>query len=113
MIRGVLFDLDGTLADTEPIQWRSYRQVLEPFGVDIGMEEYRIRWIAADGGAEYACERYRLPIDVAELRRRKTVAYRALIAEGVAPCPAYSLPDTPEKLRIINICSGNTFKFCH
>jgi HAD superfamily hydrolase (TIGR01509 family) len=87
VIRGVLFDLDGTLADTEPIQWRSYRQVLEPFGVDVGMEEYRVRWIAADGGAQYACERYRLPIDVAELRRRKTVAYRALIAEGVAPCP--------------------------
>ena len=87
MIRGVLFDLDGTLADTEPLQWRAYRQVLEPFGVDVDMEEYRVHWIAAEGGAEYACETYRLPIDAAELRRRKAAAYRALIAEGVAPCP--------------------------
>jgi HAD superfamily hydrolase (TIGR01509 family) len=87
VIRGVLFDLDGTLADTEPLQWQSYRQVLAPFGVDVGMEEYRVHWIAVDGGAEYACERYRLPIDAGELRRRKMAAYRTLIAEGVAPCP--------------------------
>ena len=86
MIRGILFDLDGTLADTEPLQWRAYRRALEPFGVDVGMEEYRVHWIAAEGGAEYACERYRLPIDAAELRRRKMTAYRTLIADGVAPC---------------------------
>jgi HAD superfamily hydrolase (TIGR01509 family) len=87
VIQGILFDLDGTLADTEPIQWRAYRQVLEPFGVDVGMEEYRVHWIAVDGGADYACEKYALPIGADELRRRKGVAYRALIAAGVAPCP--------------------------
>jgi HAD superfamily hydrolase (TIGR01509 family) len=87
VIHAVLFDLDGTLADTEPLQWRAYRQVLEPFGVDVGMEEYRVHWIAADGGAEYACEQYALPIDAEELRRRKAVAYRGLVAAGVAPCP--------------------------
>ena len=87
MIRGVLFDLDGTLADTEPLQWEAYRNVLRPFGVEIGMEEYRRRWIAVDGGAEYACATYGLPIDAAELRHRKTIAYRALIAAGVAPRP--------------------------
>jgi HAD superfamily hydrolase (TIGR01509 family) len=87
VIRGVLFDLDGTLADTEPLQWEAYRRVLRPFGVEIGMEEYRRRWIAVEGGAEYACAAYRLPIDAAELRRRKTFAYRALIAAGVAPRP--------------------------
>jgi HAD superfamily hydrolase (TIGR01509 family) len=86
VIRGILFDLDGTLADTEPLQWRAYRQALEPFGVDVDMDEYRVHWIAAEGGAEYACEKYALPIDAGELRRRKAIAYRALIADGVAPC---------------------------
>ena len=87
MIRGVLFDLDGTLADTEPLQWEAYRRALAPFGVDVDMEEYRRRWIAVDGGAEYACATYGLPIDAAELRRRKTLEYHALIAARVAPRP--------------------------
>ncbi len=87
MIRGVLFDLDGTLADTEPLQWEAYRSVLRPFGVDVGMEEYRRHWIAVEGGAEYACRTYRLPIDVAELRARKAVAYRALLEGAITPRP--------------------------
>lgn len=87
MIRGVLFDLDGTLADTEPLQWEAYRGVLLPFGVDVGIDEYRRHWIAVEGGAEYACRTYRLPIDAAELRARKAVAYRALLDGAIAPRP--------------------------
>ena len=87
MIRGILFDLDGTIADTEPIQWEAYRRALAPFGVDVGLEEYRRHWIAVEGGAEYAVRSYRLPIDAAALRAQKTVAYHALIQAGVAPRP--------------------------
>ena len=86
MIRAVLFDLDGTLADTERIQWQSYRDVLLGYGVDIGMEEYRLHWIAVDGGPEYACRTYRVPITPAELRERKSVRYRELIQGDVPPC---------------------------
>ncbi|MGH7893893.1 MAG: HAD family hydrolase [Candidatus Binatia bacterium] len=87
MIRGVLFDLDGTLADTEPIQWQAYRRALLPLGVDVGIDEYRRHWIAIEGGAEYACRTYGLPIDPDELRARKAAQYRALIASGVPPRP--------------------------
>jgi HAD superfamily hydrolase (TIGR01509 family) len=87
VIRGVVFDLDGTLADTERLQWAAYRRVLEEFGVDVGLEEYRRHWIAVEGGSEYACETYRLPITAAELRARKATAYRALIEQGVQAIP--------------------------
>jgi HAD superfamily hydrolase (TIGR01509 family) len=87
VIQGVLFDLDGTLADTEPIQWEAYRRALRPFGVDVDVETYRRRWIAVAGGAEWACRTFGLPIGPAELRARKTVEYHALIAAGVAPRP--------------------------
>jgi len=87
VIRGVLFDLDGTLADTEPIQWQAYRRALLPFGVDVGVDEYQREWIAREGGAEYACRTYGLPIDAAELRARKNALYRELIAAGVAARP--------------------------
>jgi HAD superfamily hydrolase (TIGR01509 family) len=87
VIRGVLFDLDGTLADTERLQWQAYRRVLLDYGVDVGLEEYRVRWIAVDGGPEYACSTYALPFGPLELRARKTAVYRTLIRGGVQPMP--------------------------
>ena len=87
MIRAVIFDLDGTLADTEPLQHEAYNRVLRSFGVEVDMEEYRRHWIAIEGGPEYACRTYRLPITPAELKARKAVAYRSLIDAGVQPMP--------------------------
>ncbi len=87
MVRGVIFDLDGVIADTERLQWQAYRRVLGEFGVDVGMEEYRRHWIAGGFGPEYACRTYRLPITPDELRARKAPAYVALLHEGVALCP--------------------------
>ena len=87
MIRAVLLDFDGTLVDTERLQWRSYQQALAPFGVIVGLEEYRRHFIRAAGGADWACRRYALPVAPDELRERKAVAYRALIPGDVLPCP--------------------------
>jgi HAD superfamily hydrolase (TIGR01509 family) len=86
VIRAVCFDLDGTLVDTERLQWQAYRDVLLPFGVDIGLEEYRRHWIAVPGGAEYAQARYGLAVQPAELKRLKERHYRTLIPYAVAPC---------------------------
>jgi HAD superfamily hydrolase (TIGR01509 family) len=87
VIRAVLFDLDGVLADTEPLQWMAYRRVLLGFGVDVGIEEYRRRWIATGHGPEYACRTYRLPITPEELRARKAREYRALLEGDVVARP--------------------------
>jgi HAD superfamily hydrolase (TIGR01509 family) len=84
-ILGVCFDLDGTLVDSERLQWEAYRRVLADHGVDIGLDEYRRHFIAVAGGAEYACRRYGLPFDAATLRARKGAVYHELIAAGVPP----------------------------
>jgi HAD superfamily hydrolase (TIGR01509 family) len=86
-IGAILFDLDGTLADTERIHWQSFRAVLLEYGVDIGLEEYRRHFISADGGPEYACRTYGLPITANEMRARKGPIYRSRIAAGVGPMP--------------------------
>jgi HAD superfamily hydrolase (TIGR01509 family) len=87
VIRGVLFDLDGVIADTERLQWAAYREVLRPLGVDVGLEEYRRQWIATGAGPEYACRTYGLDVTPDELRARKSRVYRELLRAGVAPCP--------------------------
>jgi len=86
-IRGVLFDLDGVLADTERLHWTAYRRVLQEFGVDVGLEEYGAQWTSTGRGPEYACRTYRLPLTPDELRARKAPVYLALLQAGVAACP--------------------------
>jgi HAD superfamily hydrolase (TIGR01509 family) len=87
MIRAVLFDFDGTLVDTERLQWAAYNTALAPFGVQVGLEEYRKRFIRVAGGAEWICRRYALPLAPGDLRRRRTAAYRALVPHAVEACP--------------------------
>lgn len=86
MIRALLLDFDGTLVDTEHLQWLAYQRALAPFGVPVGMEEYRRHFIRAAGGSEWACRRYALPLAPHELRERKAATYRALIPQEVRPC---------------------------
>jgi HAD superfamily hydrolase (TIGR01509 family) len=86
MLHAVLLDFDGTLVDTEHLQWLSYQQALAPFGVPVGMEEYRRHFIRAAGGSDWVGRRYALPVAPAELRERKASAYRALIPHEVRPC---------------------------
>jgi len=87
VIRGVIFDLDGVVADTERLQWAAYREVLGAFGVDVGLEEYGRHWIAGGFGPEYACRTYALPLTPDELRARKAPVYQAMLHEAVAACP--------------------------
>jgi len=86
VIRGVIFDLDGVIADTEPLQWQAYRRVLAEVGVDIGLEEYRRAWIATGTGPEYAQQKYGLAITPDEIKTRKARVYLKLVHEGVSPC---------------------------
>jgi HAD superfamily hydrolase (TIGR01509 family) len=83
----VVFDLDGVLADTEPLHWTAFREVLLELGADVGIEEYRRRFISHGGGPEYACEAYRLPLTADALRARKQPRYLALLRRGVPARP--------------------------
>jgi HAD superfamily hydrolase (TIGR01509 family) len=85
--RGILFDLDGVLADTERLHWTAYRALLGEYGLDIPLEEYRHRFIAEGGGPEWACRHYRLPLTPEELRGRKAPRYRALLEADLRERP--------------------------
>lgn len=81
--RGVIFDLDGVVIDSEGLQYRAYSRVLEPFGVQVSREEYGREWIAAGRGAEYAVRTYHLPISADELKARKNPVYRELLEREI------------------------------
>ncbi len=84
---GVIFDLDGVIVDTEPLQHRAYNAVLQQFGVSVDQEEYGREWIAAGRGPEYAVRTYRLPIAAEALKRLKEPVYHELLRAQVTLMP--------------------------
>lgn len=84
---GVIFDLDGVIVDSEPLQHQAYNTVLERFGIRVEAEEYGREWIAAGRGPEYAVRTYGLPLTPDELRRLKDPVYQALLHEAVTLVP--------------------------
>lgn len=88
-LRGVVWDLDGTLADSSEYHWLSWQDVLAAEGVPITREEFHAtfgwrnseilkRWLG-DGAT---------PERIARIGDGKEEAYRALLrAGGIEPLP--------------------------
>ena len=86
MIRAVIFDLDGTLVETEPLHFVLFNQVLRLDGIEIGFEDYTTRLIGLNDRDCFAAvlrENRKDASDdhVAKLIARKTVVYQAMVAE--------------------------------
>jgi beta-phosphoglucomutase len=48
MIKAIVFDFDGVLADSEPLHLRVYQELLEPAGVRLTAADYYARYLGYD-----------------------------------------------------------------
>ena len=83
MLRAVVFDFDGVLADSEPLHFRAYRDVLGEEGITLAEADYYAKYLgyddvgafaamAADRGLDWSAER------IDELVERKARGMEAL-----------------------------------
>jgi beta-phosphoglucomutase len=83
----LLFDLDGTLVDTDPLHLAAIRDVFAPFGVAVDDETYATRIMGQSNAAIGAAF---LPDESVETRRavldRKEALFRAALSDA-APRP--------------------------
>jgi beta-phosphoglucomutase len=85
-IRAMIFDLDGTLADTEQFHFHAFNAVLRPHGIELSREDYFSRLTGYDDRDCFMLllREHRQRVDAAlidELIARKTAIYQASIAE--------------------------------
>ena len=86
MIRAVIFDLDGTLADTEGLHFACFNEALRAEGIEIPRDDYYARLIGFNDHDCFAAvlQEHRRGADealIAELTARKSVVYQRMLAE--------------------------------
>jgi HAD superfamily hydrolase (TIGR01509 family) len=106
----LIFDFDGTIAETTPLHARAFEETLAPFGVAIDYpsiaglktQDAISRCLATEGRRE---EDFDLPTLVAEKQRRA----RELIAEQLAPIPGVEtfLVRARSRYRMALVTSGS------
>jgi len=93
----VIFDMDGVLADSEPMHREITRAMLAAYGVahPDEVEEELVGFRDLDM-FRVLCERHRLPDDAETLTERRTALTVARITQGVPALPG--IPDVPARL---------------
>ncbi len=92
MIRAIIFDLDGTLADTEPLHCEAFREVFAGENIQVTRDEYFSRLIGYNDRDCFTVvlSEHRKPVDAARisaLMEKKAALYQAMIAGRDVLCP--------------------------
>ena len=97
--RGLIFDFDGFLADSEKYHFLSYREVFARHGHDVDEVEYYKYWTSLGHGARGEIERHDLDLDPVEIREEKVPIFSRYCEDG-------SIELFPEAKALIDIFSS-------
>lgn len=82
MTATLLFDLDGTLVETDHLHWKAFQTIFTPLGVEVDWDTYRARIIGQANPAIAADFLPHVPVERhAALMEDKEETYRALVGE--------------------------------
>lgn len=87
MIKAIVFDFDGVLADSEPLHLRAYQEVLSALGLTLTREEYYSRYLGYDdqGVFSHLSAAHGFELDAGRMEAliaQKGRAYDAIIESG-------------------------------
>ena len=82
--KGIIFDFDGLLADSEPYHYLAYNAVFKKYGHSLDEQEYWIEWTSKGKGIAGEIERHKLNLGVnpTELRKQKFKIYSKYCQNG-------------------------------
>ena len=98
MIRGILFDMDGVLVDSEPFICKSAVLMFEELGLKVSLEDF-VPFVGM-GENRYiggVAEKYGITIDLKQAKARTYQIYQKIIRGKLAPLPG--VPEFIDKCR--------------
>ncbi|MFA5247123.1 MAG: HAD family phosphatase [Candidatus Micrarchaeia archaeon] len=93
-IRGILFDLDGLLVDTEPLFCASVIRALKEQGIELSEEEFYSYWTRDGKNIQGFTKEKGVTVDVEKYRREHKKQYRNIIEETLT-----LMPGVPGKIK--------------
>jgi HAD superfamily hydrolase (TIGR01509 family) len=107
MLELVIFDLDGLLVDSEPLQYQAYRDAFSRHGIELALQDWP-QWHRLEASAARWISVHNLPLDPEQIRLEKKILYDALIAQELCLKPgARQLVETlAQKFRLC-VASGS------
>ncbi len=95
MITTVILDLDGLVADTEPLHCRAYQDALRAHGATLTDADYIQHWVRLGKGIGEWVAEHGLELDPREIRARKSELYLDLLCSSLRPMDGlFSLLET-------------------
>ena len=91
MITAVIFDMDGIIIDSEPLQMIAINQVMAQWNVKLSVQEFQkmIGRKLADDFADMK-QQYQIPIDYLTFAKQKREAYHSILEQNLIEMPGLS-----------------------
>ena len=81
-IRGIIFDCDGTLADTMPLHWKAWNKIMQKHGLKFPEERfYALGGVPSRDIIAMLCREQGLELDCLAVAREKEEAYLPFLPE--------------------------------
>lgn len=89
MLECVIFDLDGLMVDSEPLQFQAYREAFAYFGFELTIARWT-QWHAVESSTRHFVESEELDLDAEAVRAKKKQIYDRMIADELRLKPGVS-----------------------
>lgn len=86
-MKSVIFDLDGTLVDSQPLQFLAYKKAFNEIGLKLSWEEWKEYWVKSSIDAYEWATLKKLHYNVEHVRNRKKEIYEKLIKNNLKAKP--------------------------
>jgi len=83
MIKAVIFDMDGVLVDSEPINYEVNRRTFEKVGITISKKEFIDEWVIKGTGTREAIKRHNIRTTYKDLQKIKKKIYLDVLKKEV------------------------------